>query len=139
MTQKIRLAIFFIFLFINFAFAEANSQVNMQPVLKEDRLEVSPYTWDLGQVKKNQVIKRIFSLKNESQKALNITGINASCACTVSEVKNKSLLPGQTTEVAIRFDSRGYSPGPIQQHVYIHTDDEADPVLKFTVKVEVTK
>jgi len=137
--EKLRLVIFLLFLFINFAFAESYSQVKMQPFLKENRAEVVSYTWDLGQVKKNQIIKRSFSLKNESQRTLNITGINTSCDCTVSEVKNKTLLPGQSTEVVVRFNSHGYSPGPVQQHVYIHTDDQVHPVLKFTVKVEVIK
>jgi hypothetical protein len=111
----------------------------MQPPIQENTAKVDPYTWDMGQIKRGEVLKRLFNLKNESDRVLNITGINTSCNCTVSEVKNKTLLPGQSTEVTVRFNSRGYSPGPLQQHVYINTDDPNRPVLKFTVKIEVIK
>lgn len=132
-----RLIIFLLFLFISSPPGECYAQVQRQPNRPENTSKPDPYTWDLGRIKRGEVLKRSFNLKNESDRVLNITGINTSCNCTVSEVKNKTLLPGQSTEVAVRFNSRGYSPGQSRQHVYINTDDPDRPVLKFTVKIEV--
>lgn len=131
--------IFLLFLFIFFPLGECYSQVQRQTNRPENTSKPDPDTWDLGQIKRGKVIKGSFDLKNESGRVLNITGINTSCDCTGLEVKNKTLLPGQSTEVSVKFNSRGYSPGPLKQYIYINTDDPNRPVLKFTVKIEVVK
>jgi hypothetical protein len=124
---------------IPFVLLDCYSQVQAQAANQESADNLQPYTWDFGQVKTNTVIKRSFNFKNESGRTLNITGINTSCGCTGSQVKNKTLLPGQSTEVIVSFNSRGYSPGPLKQYVYINTDDPNQPVLKFTVEIEIVK
>lgn len=129
-TGMRRSAVFLILLFLYFS---PNACYPQEALKKEERV------WDLGRVKRNAVIKRAFSFKNDSGRAMNITGMNTSCSCTVTAAKDKSLLPGQSTEVEVKFNSRGYSPGAVQQHVYINTDDPNRPVLKFTVKAEVTE
>lgn len=71
-----------------------------------------PYTWDFGRVREGEILKHDFVLKNESKDTLNIKDINTSCGCTVSEVKQKVLLPGESTLIEVKFNSKGYS-GPV--------------------------
>jgi len=137
--KLLRLVMFLLFLFMPFPLVTCYPQVQMPAANQENAAKIDPYTWDMGQVKKGEVLKHSFSFKNESDRILNITGINTSCGCIGSEVKNKTLLPGQSTEITVSFNSHGYSPGPLKQHVYINTDDPDHPVLKFTVKVEIVK
>ena len=54
-----------------------------------------PYAWDFGRVKAGDVLKHEFIFKNDSKKTLTIKDVNTSCGCTVSEIKDKSLLPAQ--------------------------------------------
>ena len=97
-----------------------------------------PYSWDFGQVKQNQVLEHGFTLKNNTDKALNITGHNTSCGCTVSEIAKKTLEPGESAEVKVQFNSKGYK-GKVQQFVYVNTDNQEDPVLKFTIEAFVVE
>lgn len=97
-----------------------------------------PYTWDFGRVKHGEVAAHSFTLKNNSKKALKITAVNTSCGCTVSGVKKKILLPGESTPVEIKFNSKGYS-GDIQQFTYVNTDDIDNPVIRFIIKAHVVK
>ncbi|MDD2927776.1 MAG: DUF1573 domain-containing protein [Candidatus Omnitrophica bacterium] len=97
-----------------------------------------PYAWDFGKVKPGEVVAHSFILKNGSPKALRITGVNTSCGCTVSEVKKKILLPGESTPVEIKFNSKGYS-GAVQQFTYVNTDDVDKPVIRFIIKADVVK
>ena len=105
---------------------------------KEDKTD--PYAWDFGKVKEGKVVEHAFIFENKTNKTLKITGINTSCGCTSSEVKDKTLLPGQATRVVVRFDSKGYAVGKIvHQHVYVDTDDADNPVLKFKIQTEIAK
>lgn len=97
-----------------------------------------PYTWDFGQVKEGQILKHIFSLKNESDKALKIKDINSSCGCTASEAKKMALLPKESTTIEVKFDSKGYS-GPVKQYIYVHTDNLDNPLIRFIIIAQVIR
>jgi len=114
------------------------AQTNPQVIGKLPNPPQQQDVWDFGQVKEGLILKHDFLLKNKSQKALNITGTNTSCGCTVSKVEKNTLLPGEETLVEVKFNSVGYS-GPIEQYVYVNTDDAENPILKFTVKAQVFK
>jgi len=47
-------------------------------------------------------------------------------------------LPGESTPVEIKFNSKGYS-GDIQQFTYVNTDDIDNPVIRFIIKAHVVK
>ena len=115
-------------------FAQTNPEVISQlpaPAQQQD-------LWDFGQVKEGLILKHDFLLKNESQKALKITGTHTSCGCAVSKVEKNTLLPGEETLIGVKFNTVGYS-GPVEQYVYVNTDDTENPILKFTVKAQVIK
>jgi hypothetical protein len=97
-----------------------------------------PYSWDFGKRQEGEVLKRTFILKNEYHKTLTIKDINTSCGCTVSRVKKKILLPGETTAIEVEFNTKGYSGG-VKQYIYVHTDDLDNPVLRFIIKAEIVK
>jgi len=95
-----------------------------------------PYAWDFGKIKPGKIVSHTFSLKNESNKTLNITAVNTSCGCATSEVKKKVLLPQEATELEVKFDAKGYS-GAVQQFVYVNTDNLDKPVIRFIIKANV--
>jgi len=113
-----------------------------------------PYTWDFGRIREGQIVKHSFLLENKSNKVLNIRGVNTSCGCTASEIKKKALKPGESAEVAVSFNSKGYS-GEVKQFIYVNTDDIDtsaslgindehsrtidNPVIRFIIKAEVIK
>jgi len=94
--------------------------------------------WDFGQIKEGVVLKHSFTLKNNLDKPLVLKKIDTSCSCTVSSVQKKMLLPGESTLIEAKFNSKGYS-GAVQQFVYVNTDNADNPVLKFTIKANVVK
>jgi hypothetical protein len=115
---------------------QPQGQDNLRVEVKEEALD--SYAWDFGQVKEGQVLKHVFTFKNESTKTLKIKDINTSCGCTVSQAKKMVLLPQETTTIEVKFDSKGYS-GPVKQYVYVHTDDLDNPVIRFIIKAQVVK
>ena len=94
--------------------------------------------WDFGQIKEGVSLEHSFILKNSQEKPMVITGMHTSCGCTVSETQKKYLSPGESTRINIKFHTQGYS-GRVQQYVYVHTDDAAESIIKFSVTAEVVK
>lgn len=95
-------------------------------------------SWDFGKAAAGSILQHDFVLKNESGRTLKITGINTSCGCTVSKVKKEVLAPGETTEIEVKFNTRGYS-GAVRQFIFVNTDSPENPIIRFTIKTEITK
>ncbi|MDD5432270.1 MAG: DUF1573 domain-containing protein [Candidatus Omnitrophica bacterium] len=98
----------------------------------------NPLEWDFGIVKAGEIAKHSFLIKNETEKILKIREVSTSCGCTVSDVKNKTLKPQETTLLEVAFNSKGYS-GDVQQFIYVNTDNLDNPVIRYIIKAKVEK
>ncbi len=114
--------------------AEEKSLINgPQPGISEKE---DPYTKDFGLVKAGEVVRHSFVIKNESKRILNIRGVTTSCGCTASEVKNRVLKPGESTNLDVKFNSKGYS-STVQQFIYVNTDSLDNPIIRYIIKANV--
>jgi len=96
-----------------------------------------PLEWDFGIVKAGVVLEHVFVLTNDSARDLVIKDTTTSCGCTVSEIKKKRLMPGESTELLVKFEKKGYN-GATHQFVYVNTDNVDKPIVRFTVKASVS-
>jgi len=96
------------------------------------------FTWDFGKVRQGKVVVHEFTLKNETKKILKVNDLTTSCGCAASKIKEKTLAPGKSTFIEVKFNSKGYS-GPVQQYIYVNTDSLDNPVTKFIIKADVVK
>jgi hypothetical protein len=145
--MKTKTGVCLVFLFMLFPVLGCHAQDAAAPKAGEDTAKLveqakpkeEPNTWDFGKIKKDSTEERQFIFKNETGRLLTVTGVNTSCGCTGSTIKDKTLVSGMSTEVAVKFNSKGYAVGPVTQNVYIANDDPLTPVIKFTVKIEVVE
>jgi len=107
-----------------------------QDKAQAQKLQREPYVWNFGKVRQGQVLKHIFSFKNESRKILKIKNVNTSCGCTVSNIEKDILLPEESTNISVEFNSEGYS-GEVQQYVYVHTDNLDNPIVRLIIKADI--
>jgi hypothetical protein len=105
--------------------------------IKQDK-EVELNTWDFGKVKQREIVKHTFILKNESAKTLNIKEMHTSCGCTASAVQKKELLPGQETQIEVKFNTGKYL-GTVKQFIYVNTDSLDNPVIRYIITADVLK
>lgn len=96
------------------------------------------FMWDIGKMKEGQVLKHTFVLANDSDKLLKIKEIHTSCGCTASKIDKKNLMPGETSNIGVEFNSKGYS-GEVKQFVYVSTDSSDNPLLRFIIRAVVVK
>ncbi|OGX46186.1 MAG: hypothetical protein A3G38_01675 [Omnitrophica WOR_2 bacterium RIFCSPLOWO2_12_FULL_51_8] len=132
-----RLSAFFLLLFF-FAAVPAFTQDHPQPAAELVAPAADPNTYDFGQVREGSVQRHSFVLENKTAKVLTIKDTSTSCGCTASVVKDKTLKPGESTQIEVKFNSRGYS-GQVKQFVYVATDDLDNPVVRYIIKADVVK
>ena len=133
-----RIAIFLFFLQSCCFAQETSGEARVSLQIEEQEKTEDPYLWDFGTVREGEISEHTFTIKNESLKTIKITGINTSCGCTASKTEKETLMPGETAEVKVSFNSKGYS-GAVQQYAYVNTDDQDKPVIKLTIKAKVVK
>jgi len=127
--------LFFVSLFLIFSFfCFADAQI----LLSNESVQTNLRSWDFGKVKVGQILKHTFVYKNESEVVVELISTNTSCGCTVSAIKNKKLLPGDSSDIDVTFNSKGYN-GQVKQFVYLNTDNLADPIVRFEINAEVEK
>lgn len=97
-----------------------------------------PYVWDFGTAKAGDVLEHQFMFTNSFGKDMRIKETTTSCGCTVSEIKKKDLKPGESTVLSVRFNTKGYS-GDTRQFVYVNTDNADEPVIRFTIRGNISK
>jgi hypothetical protein len=133
---------FYFLLFLSLFILPGCNSVKQKNLIESPILNLSekqnPYLKDFGIVKAGDLVKHSFVIKNNSDRVLNIKDVSTSCGCTVSEVKNKILKPGESALVDVKFDSKGYS-GAIEQFVYVRTDSLDESLIRFIIKANVTK
>ncbi len=100
------------------------------------RLVVEPRVFDLGRMEQREVRQLSVTLRNDGQAPLHIQDVETSCGCTAATPDKRVLQPGESTNLAITFNSQRFE-GPQLKTVSIHTDDPTNRVATVEIRVDV--
>lgn len=94
---------------------------------------------DLGLVKPDEVTKTVFTVKNEGSATLEIGTISTSCTCTSAEIGEKSIEPGESTELTVTFDPTVHEEpkDKFKRTVFIETNDPNIPEAEVFIWVDI--
>ncbi len=85
-----------------FAFSAQAQEQKKSPVLK---FEVS--THEFGDIYQGDVVNHTFTFENTGNAPLVLTNIATTCGCTAPEWPREPIMPGETGEIVITFNSTG--------------------------------
>ncbi len=114
--------------------AASNTPATTEAV--DGNLKVSELEWDFGYIPKGATVTHRFVLTNVGDKPMKIVKVKPACGCTNAPLTKDLLQPGESTDLEVAFNSRGYT-GKATKSVNINTDDSLNPVtiLKFSTDV----
>ncbi|NQX85079.1 MAG: DUF1573 domain-containing protein [Flavobacteriaceae bacterium] len=94
----------FTFLFIGLIGFAVNAQD------KTAKIEFETETIDYGTIEKGADGVRVFKFKNTGNEPLIITKVKSSCGCTVPKKPKEPIMPGETGEIEVKYDTNRVNP-----------------------------
>ena len=107
---------------------------------KTAKIEFKTETVDYGEIAKGSDGVRVFEFTNTGNAPLVISDVKSSCGCTIPKKPDAPILPGDTGEIQVKYDTKRV--GPIRKAITVSSNaDTPTKVLKIkgTVKGEGTR
>lgn len=123
---------FFLFSFCAFHIVAQPSNNNLKESFA--KLTFASTTVDYGLVSKGSTPTRTFSFKNTGNAPLLITDAKASCGCTIPSFPQGAVMPGESSEITVRYDTNRV--GVISKSITISSNAGDPVVLKITGEVK---
>lgn len=73
------------------------------------KIEFTEKVYDYGTVKAGEKVEHTFKFKNVGVAPLIIETAKSTCGCTVPQFPKEPIAPGETGEIAVKFDSKNKS------------------------------
>ncbi len=102
------------------------------------KVEVDVDAFDFGEMDSSKDGSHNFKFTNKGASPLQLAKGASSCRCTVGEIADSAVAPGQSTTVKITWKSKHYA-GPFKQSVTINTNDPNRREVILTISGEYTE
>ena len=109
--------------------------LGVQAQEKVAKIEFTSDTVDYGEIDKGSDGVRVFEFKNTGTAPLIISKVSSSCGCTIPKKPEGPIMPGESGEIQVKYDTN--RPGPIRKAITVLSNaDTPTKILKIkgTVK-----
>lgn len=98
------------------------------------KIQFEEETIDYGEITKGSDGVRVFKFTNTGNAPLVIENVTSSCGCTIPKKPEEPIMPGETGEIEVKYDTKRV--GPIRKTVTVYSNaDEPTKALKIKGKV----
>lgn len=101
---------------------------------KVAKIEFEQTTIDYGTIDKGADGVRVFKFKNTGNAPLIISDVKSSCGCTIPKKPKDPIMPGETGEIEVKYDTRRVAP--IRKTVTVISNAET-PTVALKIKGNV--
>lgn len=89
-------------------------------------------TWEFGVLNSGPTYKHSFNVVNHTSVPLRLLKASSSCGCTLPELPQAAIEPGEIGDIVVRLDSEGRS-GTYSGSIVVETDSLEFPHIQFTI------
>ena len=101
---------------------------------KVAKIEFETETIDYGTIEKGADGVRVFKFKNTGNAPLIITKVKSSCGCTIPKKPKDPIMPGDTGEIEVKYDTKRVMP--IRKTITVTSNAER-PTIALKIKGNV--
>lgn len=116
-------------MFLSFS-ANAQTEVTSGPVISVDK-----DSHDYGEIEKGGDPYCEFTITNKGNEPLIISNAKGSCGCTVPEWSKEPILPGESSVMRVKYDTKRV--GPINKSVTITSNASNEPTKVLRIRGKV--
>lgn len=103
---------------------------------KTAKIEFKTDTVDYGEVAKGSDGVRVFEFTNTGNAPLVISKVSSSCGCTIPKKPEAPIMPGETGEIQVKYDTNRV--GPIRKAITVISNADT-PTMILKIKGTVTE
>lgn len=130
--------LFFLSLFAVMALGYANAQNEAENASEGPVMTFESMVLDYGEIDQGSDPLRVAKFTNTGTEPLIISNARGSCGCTVPEWPKDPIMPGESAEIKVRYDTKRI--GMINKTVKISANDAAGThVLQIKGKINAVK
>jgi Protein of unknown function (DUF1573)/Flagellar-associated PapD-like len=111
---------------------------NSAPPGRAPKAVVSNPLYDFGSALEGTMVKHTFTITNTGRGYLDITGVKTSCGCTSGRPSKTHVAPGETSDIAVAFDTH-FQKGHQVRTITAYTNDPDNPQVAMTMQGIVKK
>ncbi len=101
---------------------------------KAAKIEFKSETIDYGTIEKGSDGVRVFEFTNTGDAPLIVSDVKSSCGCTIPKKPDAPIMPGETGEIQVKYDTNRVNP--IRKAITVISNaDTPTVVLKITGEV----
>lgn len=128
--------LFLLSLFAIFAMGAANAQSNTNAPANGAKIVFSSLEHNYGTITKGGDGDCVFTFTNEGNEPLILSNVKASCGCTTPKWTREPIMPGQTGEIKVHYNTSNVGGFNKTITVTSNAVDNLRVVLKIKGKVE---
>ena len=98
------------------------------------KMEFKTETIDYGEIKKGSDGVRVFEFTNTGDAPLVIENVRTSCGCTIPKKPEEPIMPGETGEIQVKYNTK--IVGPIRRTVTVYSNSDV-PTKALKIKGKV--
>ncbi len=98
------------------------------------KIEFKSEVIDYGEIKKGSDGVRVFEFTNTGNAPLIISDVTSSCGCTIPKKPEAPVLPGETGEIEVKYDTQRV--GPIRKTITVYSNADV-PAKSIKIKGKV--
>ena len=119
--------------FLTISIAGLNAQDNVFGSEDGPQMTFETIVVDYGQVQRGSDGNRTFTFTNTGSSPVVVTNVRSSCGCTVPSYPEDPVMPGESTEIEVRYDTNRM--GRINRFVTVMTNIDERIRLQITGEV----
>lgn len=131
-SNKTKIFSFFLIAFVFVGIHPYGTSLIFAQFEKGPKAVIRPTGYDFGNIVQDSIIARNFVITNGGSDVLKITKVSASCGCTAVMPAKNELMPGESTDIKVTFNSKGKS-GKQNKIITIETNDPKNSAIKLSL------
>ena len=103
---------------------------------RRPQVEVPEHLYNFGSMEQGTTLNHAFTVRNVGDKPLTLSVASTTCKCTVGDLENNEVAPGEETEVMLEWTAKS-QVGPFRHGATLSTNDPKNMSVSLTVEGEV--
>lgn len=99
-------------------------------------IQFSETSFDFGDIKAGDKVQHTFKVTNNGKAPLVLRKVRSSCGCTASQPDKTNIIPGDSANISVTFDSKGRS-GRQNQSITVYSNDPKKSTMLLRISANI--